>query len=76
MLTELSFHIRPNNKLWQAKATKSDCPIIESPNKGDVVKKTIKAAQELANKAVVYIYGLDGRILEMRQCGNNRKISS
>lgn len=59
-------HILKTVKGWTAKCSSAPADLIAGEDKNDVVKGAVSLAKRLYGKAVLFIHGLDGRILEQR----------
>ena len=59
-------HILKTVKGWTAKCNSASADLISGANKNLVVKEAVGLAKRFYGKAVLFIHGLDGRILEQR----------
>ena len=63
---EHSIHITKTPQGWAAKCSSKCAVLLASENKNAAVLGAIAAAKRLYGKAIVFIHGIDGRILEER----------
>jgi len=63
---EHSIHITKTPQGWAARCSSKCAILLASENKNATVLGAIKAAKKLYGKAIVFIHGIDGRILEER----------
>lgn len=69
-------HIGWGGQAWYARFDKTIVKSIAHGDKNKVVKGAIAVAELIYKQAVVVIHGLDGRVLEKREIGNEEQEQS